>query len=80
MVEPTEDGGENTPQKSPSENTARFYFDFTFRLANRDLTKFAELNKMNLYLCLNAASLIKDEIVAQQNEIRKIQSRTKEVR
>lgn len=53
-------------------STARFYFTLTYRLAKEDITRFEEVENMNLYLCLNAASLMKEENEKQQEEIRKM--------
>jgi len=60
-----------------SEAAARFYFELTFQLSNDDITKFDGLNKTNMYLCLNAASLIKDRIIQQQNELKKLEQKQK---
>lgn len=65
---------------APSESAARFYFQLTYSLAKEDLTKFDRINESNLYLCLNTASLMKDRIVQQQNELKKIQNQPKEIR
>jgi hypothetical protein len=68
------------PEMAASESAARFYFELTFKLASEDITKMDRINESNLYLCLNTASLIKDRIIQQQNELRKIQNQPKEVR
>jgi hypothetical protein len=52
--------------------TARFYFTLTYRLAKEDVTKFNEVENMNLYLCLNTASLMKEEAEKQREEMRKM--------
>jgi hypothetical protein len=65
---------------APSESTARFYFQLTYSLAKEDLTKFDRINEMNIYLCLNTASIMKDRIIQQQNELKAIQNQPKEVR
>jgi hypothetical protein len=49
-------------------------------LAKEDLTKFDWINEMNIYLCLNTASMMKDRIIQQQNELKAIQNQPKEVR
>jgi len=53
------------------ESTARFYFELTYQLAKEDITKMAEVEQQNLYLCLSVASLIKDRVVKHNNEMRK---------
>ena len=65
---------------APSESAARFYFQLTYSLAKEDLTKFDRINEMNNYLCLNTASIMKDRIIQQQNELKAIQNQPKEVR
>jgi hypothetical protein len=71
---------EDTPQMAASESAARFYFQLTYSLAKEDLTKFDRINEMNIYLCLNTASMMKDRIIQQQNELKAIQNQPKEVR
>ena len=68
---------EDTPQMAPSETTARFYFELTYQLASEDITKIEQLNDMNMYLCLSTASLIKDRIIKQQNEMKKMEAKNK---
>jgi len=53
------------------ESTARFYFELTYQLAKEDITKMAEVEQQNLYLCLSVAALIKDRVVKHNNEMRK---------
>lgn len=71
------EGDEDTPKLADSEAAARFYFELSFQLAQEDITKFDGLNQMNMYLCLNAASLLKDRAIQQQNELKKLESKTK---
>ncbi len=75
-----ETDNEDTPQMAPSEGAARFYFNLTYTLAKEDITKFERINDSNVYLCLNTASLIKDRIVQQKNELQKMQNQPKEIR
>jgi len=70
--EPPETDTEDTTQMAPSEATARFYFQLTYQLASEDITKIEQLNELNLYLCLTTAALIKDRIIQQQNELKKM--------
>ena len=67
-------GLEDTPQIPPKEAAARFYFNLTYRLAKEDITKMEEVEEMNLYMCLNVASLLKDEYDKQMEEQRKFES------
>jgi len=49
----------------------------TYQLAKEDLTKFHQIEDMSVYLCLNTASLIKDKIISEQNEMKKIKNEMK---
>ena len=60
-----------------SEAAARFYFELTFELINGDLTKYDQFNELNMYLCLNAASLVKDRMIKEMNEIKKLEAKQK---
>lgn len=71
---------EAPPEMAPSEGAARFYFQLTMSLANDDLTKWDRINETNAYLCLSTAAMMKDKVIQQQNEIKKMQSKPKEVR
>ena len=73
----TETDTEDTPTIPPSEATARFYFQLTYQLAKEDLTKFHQIEEMSVYLCLNTASLIKDRIIQEQNEMKKLKNEMK---
>ena len=75
-----ETNNEAPAQMVASESAARFYFQLTFALAKDDLTKFERINESNLYLCLNTASLMKDRIIQQQNEMKKLHNQQKEIR
>jgi hypothetical protein len=68
---------EETTTIPPSEATARFYFQLTYQLAKEDLTKFHQIEEMSVYLCLNTASLIKDRIISEQNEMKKLKNEMK---
>lgn len=72
-----ESGDEGAPQMAPSQATARFYYELTYKLANEDITKFETIDSLNVYLCLNTASLIKDRIIQEKNEIKKLEARQK---
>jgi hypothetical protein len=69
--EVSETDTEDTTEMAPTETAARFYFELSFTLAGEDLTKIEQLNKTNMYLCLNTASLIKDRLVKEQEELKK---------
>lgn len=59
-------------EQMASQNIARFYFNLTFELASRDITKIETVNQLKMYLCLATASLLKDEVIRQQEEMRKM--------
>lgn len=63
----------------PSQMAARFFYQLTYQLAKEDLTKFQRITKTNLYLCLNTASLLKDRAIEHENEMRKIQAKTRQI-
>jgi hypothetical protein len=68
---------EDTPSMAPSQATARFYFELTFNLANQDITKHPLIDNSNMYLCLNAAALMKDRIIKEQNELKQHEKKMK---
>ena len=55
-------------------STSRFYFTLTYRLAKEDITKLQQVEETNLYLCLNTASLMKEEVLKQKEEMRKMKN------
>ena len=68
---------EDTSNVASSQTAARYYFELTYELANRDITKIEPIENMNLYLCLNTAALMKDRITQEQNEIKKMKQEVK---
>lgn len=68
---------EDTTTMGATESTTRFYFELTYQLAKEDLTKFDRILETNMYLCLSTASLMKDRIIKQQNEMKKLESKMK---
>lgn len=69
------EGMEETPKISAKEATARFYFNLTFQLAKEDITKFNQVLEMNLYICLNIASVLKDRYERERDEQRKLEQK-----
>ena len=63
---------DDSPEISASEAAARYYFQLTYELGKKDLTKVKKINKLNMYLCLNAASLMKDRSIARENQLKKM--------
>lgn len=77
VTEVDETSAEDTPQMSASETTSRFYFELTYQLAKEDLTKLDRILETNMYLCLNTGSLMKDRVIKQQNELKKLEQKQK---
>lgn len=72
----SDEGDTETPVASPKDITARFYFALIYQLAKEDITKFGEIETMNLYICLNTAALIKERIEKEKAEIEKMRKQT----
>jgi hypothetical protein len=75
--QPDNEDVEEAPAIPPQETTARFYFTLTFNLAGEDITKIAQIEKMNVYLVLNTAAILKDKRIKEQNELRKLEQQQK---
>ena len=60
-----------------TEATARFYFQLTYQLAGDDITKFKQIESLSVYLCLNTAALIKDRIIKEQEDLKKLKNEMK---
>ena len=79
MGEPNEsednEGMDDAPKISAKEATARFYFNLTYQLAKEDITKFEEVENMNLFICLNVASMLKDRYERERDEQRKMEQK-----
>ena len=72
-----DEGMEDTPKMDKAQITNRFYFALTFQLAQEDITKFEQIDSMNVYLCLNAASIFKERRLKEEEEFKKLQSKMK---
>jgi len=62
---------------APKEAAARFYFQLTLGLSQQDLTKMSQINSLPVYLVLNTASIIKDERIREQNEMKQLNEKTR---
>ena len=62
---------------APKEATGRFYFECTQILMKEDITKFNEVVKLPLYLCLNSLARHKENIEKENERIRKEQEKWK---
>jgi hypothetical protein len=76
--EDTDDDKETT-YISPKETTSRFYFELTLSLCQEDITKFKEIELTNVYLVLNASSILKDRRVKEENQMKQMKNQTKYV-
>lgn len=77
MDETKEQTEEDGPQMDPVQSAARYYFTLTLSLANQDITKITQINQLPVYLVLNTASLLKDQRIQEQNELKKLKEQTK---
>lgn len=65
------EGEEDSPKVSAKEATARFYFWGFQVLTNKDITKWDKVSNMPLYLCLNHLASHKEEVLKENERIRK---------
>jgi hypothetical protein len=70
-------GVEEVAEVSEKDSTARFYFTLLYRLAKEDITKIDEVEASPLYLCLNVASIMKEEAEKQREEYDKMTKKIK---
>jgi len=71
--EQTQHADDETPKLPASQATARFYFQLTYSLAGKDITKFQQIDNSSLYLCLNTAALMKDELIKEKESLKKLE-------
>lgn len=74
-VQVDEEGDKDTPKVAPKEATARFYFNASIELCGNDITKMRLIDKLPVYLCLNALSRNKDIREAERREIEKMKNK-----
>jgi hypothetical protein len=51
----------------------RYYFSITLNLAGEDITKINQIDELPLLLCLNTASIMKERMVKQNEELKKME-------
>jgi hypothetical protein len=73
VEQPDDEGVEDTTKVSPKEAAARYYFNLTYQISGEDITKFKQIETMSVYLVLNTASLIKDRLVKEKEEQKKLE-------
>lgn len=74
----TEDMDETSTIR-PKESTSRFYFELTLSLCQEDITKFEQIQRMNVYLILNTSSILKDRRIKEENELKQLKNQPKHV-
>jgi len=67
-----DEGVQDTPEVSSKDAAARYYFTLLYRLAKEDITKIGDVENQPLYLCLNVASIMKEEAEKQKEEFEKM--------
>lgn len=74
MEQDISEGEEDSPKMDSKEATGRFYFHGFKILTGGDITKWFDVGKMPLYLCLNHLASHKEEIIKENERIRKEQA------
>jgi hypothetical protein len=67
------DGVGDTPKMGKKEAAFRYYFSITLNLAGEDITKINQIDELPLLLCLNTASIMKERMVKQNEELKKME-------
>ena len=67
------DGVGNTAKMGKKEAAFRYYFSITLNLAGEDITKINQIDELPLLLCLNTASLMKERMEKQREELKKME-------
>jgi hypothetical protein len=55
----------------------RYYFSITLNLAGEDITKINQIDELPLLLCLNTASIMKERMEKQKEEMKKLEKQIK---
>lgn len=72
------EGVGDTPKMAKKEAAFRYYFSITLNLAGEDITKINTIDELPLLLCLNTASIMKERIQKQNDEIKKMEKQFKQ--
>jgi hypothetical protein len=67
----------DTPKMGKKEAAFRYYFSITLNLAGEDITKINQIDELPLLLCLNTASIMKERMEKQKEEMRKLEKQIK---
>jgi hypothetical protein len=71
------EGVGDTTKMGKKEAAFRYYFSITFNLAGEDITKINQIDELPLLLCLNTASLMKERMEKQREEMKKMEKQFK---
>jgi hypothetical protein len=55
----------------------RYYFTITLNLSGDDITKINQIDELPLLLCLNTASIMKERMEKQREELKKMEKQLK---
>ena len=71
------DGVGDTPKMGKKEAAFRYYFTITLNLSGDDITKINQIDELPLLLCLNTASIMKERMEKQREELKKMEKQLK---
>lgn len=71
------EGVGDTTKMGKKEAAFRYYFSITLNLAGEDITKINQIDELPLLLCLNTASLMKERVQKQNEEMKKMEKQFK---
>jgi hypothetical protein len=71
------EGVGDTPKMAKKEAAFRYYFSITLNLAGEDITKLNQIDELPLLVCLNTASLMKERVQKQNEEMKKMEKQFK---
>jgi hypothetical protein len=71
------EGVGDTTKMGKKEAAFRYYFSITLNLAGEDITKINQIDELPLLLCLNTASMMKERVQKQNEEMKKMEKQFK---
>jgi hypothetical protein len=72
------EGVADTTKMGKKEAAFRYYFSITLNLAGEDITKINQIDELPLLLCLNTASMMKERVQKQNEEMKKMEKQFKQ--
>ena len=72
------EGVGDTTEMGKKEAAFRYYFSITLNLAGEDITKINQIDELPLLLCLNTASMMKERVQKQNEEMKKMEKQFKQ--